>query len=93
MRKLLLTTLLLAATNALATPDIREGMWEISALVQVPDMSPEQMPQMTQSECLTKEKLIPVLARSDARPPAMQITLIIDDNLFAEAVRIARQTF
>ncbi|MGR8933234.1 MAG: hypothetical protein ACU837_02455 [Gammaproteobacteria bacterium] len=60
MRKLWLTAFLLA-TNAAAqaTPDIKEGMWEISALVQVPDLSPEQIPQMTQHECLTREKLIP----------------------------------
>jgi len=63
MRKLILTSLLLLATNSLAQPNIKYGLWEIDSEYEIPQIPPEMRSQIqnkiTQTECLSKEKMIP----------------------------------
>jgi Protein of unknown function (DUF3617) len=56
MRKLILTCLLLVATNTLAQPNIKYGLWELVSESEFSGMPPIRT---TQTECLSKEKMIP----------------------------------
>ena len=43
---------------AAADPNVKEGLWEITAKMELPGM-PMTMPAVTKTECLSKDKLIP----------------------------------
>ena len=55
---LLIIASLVFASFSFAQPDMREGLWEITVKMDMPDM-PMQMPAMTHTQCITKKDLIP----------------------------------
>ncbi len=48
----------LSPSLSFAEPDMREGLWEITAKIDMPGM-PMQMPAMTHTQCITKKDIIP----------------------------------
>ena len=44
--------------STLAAPDIKEGLWEVTAQMEMPGM-PVKLPPVTHSQCITKENLVP----------------------------------
>ncbi|MBW1980621.1 MAG: DUF3617 family protein [Deltaproteobacteria bacterium] len=49
---------LLFTTAALAGPNMRDGLWQITTKMEMPGM-PGQMPPMTSRHCLTSEDIVP----------------------------------
>ncbi|NOQ14252.1 MAG: DUF3617 family protein [Methyloprofundus sp.] len=61
MNKKFIITLLLSSGLSTAyaqTPDIKEGLWEISSQASIVEM-PMQMPALTQEQCFTKQSMSP----------------------------------
>lgn len=57
--KVLTIALLLGlGQTAAAAPDIKEGLWEVTAQMEMPGM-PIKLPPVTRSQCITKENLVP----------------------------------
>jgi hypothetical protein len=59
------------AGAALAEPNIREGLWEITIKTEIAGMPADTIPPVTQTHCLTDKNKIPQLLQKDQ---ACQIT-------------------
>lgn len=69
IRKILLVLIglfcLCHAGAALAEPNIREGLWEITTKTEITGMPADAIPPVTQTHCLTDKNKIPQLLQKD----------------------------